>query len=151
MPTQHLGDREHEIGGRGALWQLTAELEADDPRDEHRNRLAEHRGLGFDAAHAPAQHSQAVHHGGVRIGADNGVGVGLSAAGHDDASEVLDVHLMDDARAGRHDLELLECALAPAQELVTLTVAFVLELDVALLGIGGTEEVRDDGVVDDEL
>ena len=52
---------------------------------------------------------------------------------------------------GRHDLELVERALAPAQELVALPVALVLQLDVLLLGVERAEEVGDDGVVDDQL
>ena len=77
---QHLGDGEHQVGGGGALGQLAGELEADDPRDQHRDRLAEHRGLGLDAADAPAEHAEAVDHRGVRVGADAGVGVGLQLA-----------------------------------------------------------------------
>ncbi len=38
-------------------------------------RLAEHGGLGLDAADAPAEHAQAVDHGGVRVGADERIGV----------------------------------------------------------------------------
>ena len=103
------------------------------------NRLAEHRGLGLDAADAPAQHAQAVDHGGVRVGADAGVGVGERAvalgAREDHAGQVLDVDLVDDAGARRDDLELVERGLAPAQELVALAVALVLDLDVALEGV----------------
>ena len=58
---------------------------------------------------------------------------------------------MDDAGARRDDLEVVEGALAPAQELVALAVALVLELDVALEGVGRAEDVGDDGVVDDQL
>jgi hypothetical protein len=36
----------------------------------------------------------------------------------------------------------------PAQELVALVVALVLELDVALEGVGAAEDVGDDRVVD---
>jgi hypothetical protein len=39
-------------------------------------RLAEHRGLGLDAADAPAEHGQAVDHRGVAVGADQRVGIG---------------------------------------------------------------------------
>ena len=83
--------------------QLAGQLEADDARDEHGDRLAEHRGLGLDAADAPAEHAEAVDHGGVRVGADEGVGVRLAVADHDRAGQVLDVDLVDDAgaRAGR--------------------------------------------------
>ena len=100
---QHLGDGQHQVGGGGAGRQLAGQLEADDARDEHGDRLAEHRGLGLDAADAPAQHAEAVDHGGVRVGADEGVGVRLAVADHDRAGQVLDVDLVDDAgaRAGR--------------------------------------------------
>ena len=94
---QHLGDRQHEVGGGGALGQLAGELEADHARDEHRHRLAEHRGLGLDAADAPADHADAVDHRGVGVGADEGVGVGRSVPstrGEDRAGEVLDVDLV---------------------------------------------------------
>ena len=149
---QHLGDREHQVGGGRALRQLADQLEADDPRDEHRHRLAEHRGLGLDAADAPAEHAEAVDHRGVRVGADERVGVGLTPSPlEDDAGEVLDVDLVHDAGARRHDLEVVERGLAPAQELVALLVALVLQLDVALEGVRRAEQVGDDRVVDDQL
>ncbi|MPN30354.1 hypothetical protein SDC9_177825 [bioreactor metagenome] len=43
---------------------------------------------------------------------------------------MLDVDLVDDAGARRHHLEVIECGLSPAQELVTLAVALVLEIGV---------------------
>ncbi len=72
---QHLRDGEHQVGGGDAFLQFAEELEADHIRQEHVHRLAEHDGFGFDAAHAPAHHAQTVDHGGVRIGADQRVGV----------------------------------------------------------------------------
>ncbi len=72
----------------------------------------------------------------MRVGADARVGVCLPnpavGAVVDDLRQVLDVHLVDDAGSGRHDLEIVEGGLSPAQELVALTVALVLDLDVAL-------------------
>ena len=64
---------------------------------------------------------------------------------------MLDVDLVHDAGARRDDLELVEGALAPAQELVALLVALVLEVDVALEGVGAAEHVDDHRVVDDQL
>ncbi len=148
---QHLGDGEHQVGGGGAGLQLAGQLEADDARDQHGDRLAEHGGLGLDAADAPAEDAEAVDHGGVRVGADQGVRVGLAAADHDRAGQVLDVHLVDDAGARRDDLELVERGLAPAQELVALAVAAVLQLDVLGERLVGAELVGDDRVVDDQL
>ena len=56
---QDLGHGQDQVGGRRALAQLARELEADDLRDEHRQRLAEHRRLGLDPADAPAEHARA--------------------------------------------------------------------------------------------
>jgi len=58
---------------------------------------------------------------------------------------------VDDAGARRDDLEVVERGLAPAEELVALVVALVLELDVALEGVGPAEHVGDDRMVDDQL
>jgi len=122
-------------------------------------RLTEHRGLGLDAADAPADHAQTVDHGGVRVGPDARVRVGddtatvcfARVAGEHHPGEVLDVDLMHDAGPRGDDGEVVERALAPAQELVALAVALVLDLHVALERIGGAEDVGDHGVVDDHL
>ena len=86
---------------------------------------------------------------------DTGIGVGEALprhlAGEDHPGQVLDVDLVHDAGAGRDDLEVVEGGLAPAQELVALAVAAVLDLDVADEGVGGSEDVGDDGVVDHHL
>ena len=87
----------------------------------------------------------------MRVGAHDRVGVGLAATGHDHAGQVLDIDLVDDARARRDDLELLERTLSPAQELIALTVAVVLESHVQALGVGASEVVGDHGVVNNEL
>src|SRR5699024_3741341 len=99
---------------------------------EHGHRLTEHRGLGFDAANAPAQHAEPVDHRGVRVGAYTGVRVDQPVALHHHVGQVFDVDLMHDAGARWHHLEVAEGALAPAQELVALTVALVFDLDIAL-------------------
>jgi hypothetical protein len=65
MLAQHVGGGQHEVGGGDAFLQLAGELEADHFGDQHRDGLTQHRGFGLDAAHAPAQHAQAVDHGGV--------------------------------------------------------------------------------------
>ncbi len=149
--TQHFGDREHEVGRGGAGRQFAVQLEADDARNQHRHGLAEHGGLGLDAADPPAEHAEAVDHRGVAVGADERVRVGLAVAGHHDPGQVLDVDLVHDAGARRHDLELVERGLAPAQELVALAVALVFEIHVALERVRAAEHVGDDGVVDHQF
>ncbi len=62
---QQLGDREHQVGSRRALGQRTRQLEADDLRDQHAHRLAQHGRLGLDASDTPAEDAQAVDHRGV--------------------------------------------------------------------------------------
>ena len=146
-----LGHREHEIGRRRALGQPAREPEADHLRDEHRERLAEHRRLRLDPADAPAEHSEPVHHRRVRVGADEGVGECPPVARLDDAGEVLEVDLVDDARVGRDDLEVVEGGLAPAKECVALAVALELALGVVREGEPRGECVDLHGVVDHEL
>ena len=64
---------------------------------------------------------------------------------------MLDVHLVDDAGARRHHLELAERALPPAQELIALPVALVLEVHVPLERVRPPEHVRDHRMVDDKF
>ncbi len=151
MLAQLLGDRQDEVGGRGPVRQLPGELEADDARDQHRDRLPEHRRLGLDPADTPAEHPETVDHRRVAVGADHRVGVGHSVAHHHDAREIFDVDLMHDARAWWDDLELVESGLPPAQELIALAVAAVLDVGVDLEGIRTSKHISDHGVVDDQL
>ena len=72
---QHLRHGEHQVGRGGAFLQLAGQLEADDVGNDHRLGLAQHRRFGLDAADAPAQHGETVHHGGVAVGADQRVGI----------------------------------------------------------------------------
>ena len=153
---QHLGDGEHHVrsgsgGGDGAL-----EFEADHARNQHRHRLTEHRGLGFDTADAPAQHAQTVDHRGVGVGADAGVGVSLHCAvrqflGEHGTRQVLDVDLVDNAGPRRHHAEVVKGALAPTQELVTFRVAFVFLIRVEFQSVRASEVVNLDRVVDDHF
>ena len=78
--TEHLRDRQHQIGRGRAFAQTALELEADHLRHQHRDRLTEHGRFGLDPADAPAEHAEAVDHRGMRIGADHGVRIGLTHA-----------------------------------------------------------------------
>ena len=75
----------------------------------------------------------------------------LVLAADDDLGEVLEVDLVDDAGAGRHDAQAGERALRPAQQLVALAVALVLALDVERERAGAAELVDLDRVVDDQV
>ncbi len=148
---QDLRHGQDEVGGGRALGQLAREPEADDLRHEHRDRLAEHRGLGLDPAHAPAEDAEAVDHRRVRVGADERVREGPAAAGLDHAREELEVDLVHDPGVGRDDLDVVERALAPAQEGIALAVPLELELGVPADREPRGEVVHLHGVVDHEL
>ena len=148
---QDLGHGQDEVGRGRALRQLARQLEADDLRDEHRERLAEHGRLGLDPADAPAEDAEPVDHRRVRVGADERVREGDAVALLDHPRQVLEVDLVHDARPRRHDLEVAEGLLAPAEERVALAVALELELDVPREGAVRAEDVDLDGVVDHEL
>ncbi|CRR97126.1 hypothetical protein PAERUG_P5_London_26_VIM_2_01_09_03357 [Pseudomonas aeruginosa] len=152
---QHLRDGQHQVGGGDALAQLAGELEADDLGDQHRYRLAEHGGFRLDAADAPAEHAEAVDHGGVGVGADQGVGEGVGPAilvlGPDRAAQVLQVDLVADAGARRYHAEVVEGVLAPAQEGVAFAVALHLDLNVLFEGRFAGELVDHHRVVDDQV
>ncbi len=148
---QDLRHGEHEIGRGRTLGQRAHELEADDLRDEHRDRLAEHRRLGLDPADSPAEHAEPVDHRRVRVRPDERVGEGDAAAVLDHPREELEVDLVHDPGARRDDLEVGEGALPPAQERVALSVALELELRVPEDREARRELVHLDRVVDDEL
>lgn len=152
---QHLGDGQHQVGGGDALLELAGQFETYDFRDQHRHRLAEHRRLGLDAAHAPAEYAEAVDHGGMGVGADQGVGEGVGAAvfvlGPDRAAQVFQVDLVADASARRYHAEVVEGALAPAQEGITLAVALHFNVDVLFEGGVAAELVDHHRVVDHQV
>jgi hypothetical protein len=101
---QHLHDGQHQVGGGDAFLECAGQAEADDFRQQHGDRLAEHGGFGLDAADAPAENAQAVDHGGVAVGADAGVGIGHDLVafilGPDGLAEIFEVDLVADAGAG---------------------------------------------------
>jgi hypothetical protein len=148
---QHLRDGEHQVGRRGALGEVAVQLEADHPRDQHRHRLAEHRGLGLDAADAPAEHAEAVDHRRVGVGPDQRVRIQDPVVVEDHPREVLEVDLVHDAGVRRDDLELLEGLLAPLEQLVALGVALELQLGVLGERLVGAVVVDDHRVVDHQL
>ena len=72
-------------------------------------------------------------------------------AGPHGLREIFEIDLVADAGAGRHDAEIVEGLLAPAQELVALAIALIFELDVLLEAERRAEAVDHHRVVDDEI
>ena len=136
--------------------ELARQAEADDFWDQHADRLAEHRRLGLDPADAPAEHAQAIDHRRMAVGADERIRIGnhfagLVLAGPHALRDMLEVDLVADARAGRHDLEIVERLAAPFEEFVALAVALIFELDILLEGARGAELVDHHAMVDDQV
>ena len=135
---KHLGHRENRVRRRGALGELARQLEANDLRQQHADRLTQHRRLRFDAAHAPAEHAETVDHRRVRVGADEAIGIrdalAVRVTREDDTRQVLEVDLVHDTRARRHDAHVFERALPPLEELIALLVALELALHVVFEG-----------------
>ncbi len=133
-----------------------AQPDADDVGHRLVERLAEQHRLRLDTADAVAEHAEAVDHRRVGVGPDDRVregdppAVAVLAVG-DDRRDELEVDLVDDPGAGRHDAEVAERRLGPAQELVALAVAVVLALDVEGERARRPEPVDLDRVIDDEI
>ena len=152
---QHLCEGQHEVGRGGAGAQGADETDADHDGRGEVGGLAQDRGLGLDAACAPAQHAEAVDHRRVGVGAHEGVGdrhpASFDVAHLHDPGEVFEVHLVADAHAGRHQREVVKRLLRPAQQRVALAVAFDLLLDVARVGVAKPERVDLHRMVDDQV
>jgi hypothetical protein len=152
---EHLGGGEHQVGRGGAQRQAAGELHPYHLGDQHEIRLPQHHRLRLDPAHAPAHDAEAVDHGGVRVGADEGVGVGGELAEllpelHG-GRQVLEVHLVHDAGARRHHPEVAEGALGELEELVPLDVPLELELNVEAERILGAVVVHLYRVIDHQV
>ena len=149
---QHLSDGQRQVGRGDTLAQRALEPNTDDVRRQEVNRLTQHPGLGLDAADAPSNDAQAVDHRRVRVGADQRVRIidAVRVAQHA-AREKLEVHLVHDADARRHDLERVERLHAPLQKLVTLAVARELQVEIFVHRIRRAGEVDLHRVIDHQV
>ncbi len=91
----------------------------------------------------------------MAVGADAGIRIGGDFAvfliGPDGLAEIFEIHLVADARAGRHDAKILERLLAPFEEPIALAIALVFQFHIAGKGGRRAEFVDNDRVVDDEI
>ncbi len=148
---EHLGHDEDQVGCGRAPRQLAVEPHADNSWHRLVKRLAKQDGLRLDAADAVAEHAEAVDHRGMRVRAHECVRERGALAIVDDRGEKFEIHLVDDAGPGRHDAQVPERGLRPAQQLVALAVPLVLALDVEGECPVVAEHVDLDGVVDDKV
>ncbi len=113
--------------------------------------MPQHRRFRLNAANAPAQYTKAIDHGGVAVGAYQGIGacdqavVGAFLA--DYLGEVLKVDLVADAGARRYNTKIVEGTLAPFQKLVALEIALHFHCHVLLKSTLRAEIIDADRVV----
>jgi len=105
---EHLYAGESQISSGSVLGEFTNESESDNLGKDHGDGLTEHDSLGFNTTDTPSGNSETINHSGVRVSSDDGVGVEESISVEDDASEVLQVDLMDNTRAWRNNVEVVE-------------------------------------------
>ena len=113
MRAQHLGDVQREIRGGNAFAQRTAHVHAHDFRCKKINGLTEHASFRFNAPNAPANDAEAVDHRRVRVGTHQRIRVKKIAGMEHALGEILEIHLVHDANARRHETECLEGLLPP--------------------------------------
>ena len=119
---------------------LPVEAEADHLRDQHGDRLAEHRRLGLDAADAPAEHAEPVDHGGVAVGADAAcrdrrpTSPSCRVLVHTVCARYSRLTWWQMPVPGGTTRKLSKAPLAPAQERVALAVPLVFDLDIVVEG-----------------
>ena len=68
-----------------------------------------------------------------------------------DSPQMLEVDLMADPHARRHDAKALECLLSPVEQRVAFAVATVLPLQIRGIGIGAAKAIDLHRVIDDQI
>ena len=118
MFAQQLHNGQNHICRGCSFRQLASQSAADDARQQHRDRLPEHRGFRFNASDAPAQHADSVDHRCMGVGAYDRIRVGLvhpldrSFSNH--RSKIFKIDLMNDSGCRWNNTELTERILTPA-------------------------------------
>ena len=153
---QHLCRGQHKVGGGDALGQRSGQFETDNFGDQHRDRLPQHCGFGFNPAHAPAKHAKAVDHRRVAVGANAGVGIRHQRAVTIGRCpyclcNMFQIDLMANAGAWRNGFEVVQRLAAPFQKVIAFAIAVIFNLDILLCRLWVTKFVHHHRVVDDQM
>ena len=150
--SQHLGQRQDEVGGRRARRERASGPDA-------RATIGFGRNIGWpsiaaSASMPPTPHPstpEAVDHRRVRVGPDQGVGKDPSVARQDDSPQMLEVDLMADPHARRHDSKALERLLSPVEQRVAFAVATVFPLQIGGISVGAAKSIDLHRMIDDQI
>ena len=93
-------------------------------------RLTKHPSLSLDTTDPPTHYTQTINHRRVRVGPDERIWEINTAAFQDTFRKILQINLMHDSNTRRNHSKRLESLLTPLQQLVTLAVAFELQIKV---------------------
>jgi len=133
---QHSSAGQNQVSGSGVSWQLSNQFEADDLGQHHGDLLAKHHRFSFDTADTPADDTETVDHGRVRVSANHRVGVDEAISDESDTGEPLKIDLVHDTIARWHDSEVLKGLFSPLEEGKALLVTLEFDSLVLLLSIG---------------
>src|SRR5690606_7697684 len=130
----------------------TLDFHTHDIGSEHIHGLAQHTGLRFDTAYAPANDANAVNHCGVTVGANQRIGIiDVVPVTVDATCQMFQIDLMDNTETRRHDAECIEGLHAPFHELVAFAIGLELNLHVEVERVWGAVVVDHDRVIDDQI
>jgi hypothetical protein len=126
-------------------------MDTDDLGREEIDGLTEHAGFRLNAAHSPSDNTESVDHGRVGVRTDKTVRIIDSTRMKNSTRQIFQVHLVNDADAGRHHTKSFEGLLTPLQKLVALAVAPELHVEVQLHRVGPAVIVDLHGVIHDKV
>ena len=149
---QKFGQGQDDVGRGDAGLTFASELHANNVRQTHHGRAAEHDGFGFQTTHANRNHAQGIHMRRVAVGADAGVGEGNAVAVLNHRRHFFEVDLVHDAVARRNHVDVFKRGRAPVDEVETVFVAAIFDVTVFLEGVGVIAAAfHRQRVVDDQL
>jgi hypothetical protein len=126
-------------------------MNTDDIGQQQVDRLPQHRRFGLDAAHAPPHHAEAIDHRGMRVGADQRIGIQHAVFLDDVAGQEFEIHLVADAEPRRDDPQAVKRLSAPLQEAIARGIALELHVGVEAQRIGTAKVVDLHGVIDHQV
>src|SRR5690606_17817018 len=113
LTAQKFGQGQYQIGAGDAGLETAHQFNTDDVRQAHHGRVAQHYVLGFQATHTNGDHAQRVHHRGMAVCANTGIGERHAVAHLHYRRHFFQVDLVHDAVTRRDHIDIVEGRLAP--------------------------------------